>query len=97
MDRNSAEGHSNNQIVIRDASAEDALAIMHIWNANISNTLNTFNSRIKTEAEIKDTILETNKKNYGFFVSEWEGTIIGFATYFQFRTGVAMQKRWSIR
>ena len=41
MDRNSEEGHSNNQIVIRDASAEDALAIMHIWNANISNTLNT--------------------------------------------------------
>ena len=92
MDRNSAEGHSNNQIVIRDASAEDALAIMHIWNANISNTLNTFNSRIKTEAEIKDTILETNKKNYGFFVSEREGSIIGFATYFQFRTGIGYSK-----
>ena len=92
MDRNSAEGHSNNQIVIRDASAEDALAIMHIWNANISSTLNTFNSRIKTEAEIKDTILETNKKNYGFFVSEREGSIIGFATYFQFRTGVGYAK-----
>ena len=92
MDRNSAEGHSNNQIVIRDASAEDALAIMHIWNANISSTLNTFNSRIKTEAEIKDTILETNKKNYGFFVSECEGIIIGFATYFQFRTGVGYAK-----
>lgn len=67
MDRNSAEGHSNNQIVIRDALAKDALAIMHIWNANISSTLNTFNSRIKTEAEIRDTILETNKKNFGFF------------------------------
>ena len=39
MDRNSAEGYSNNQIVIRDASAEDALAIMHIWNANISSCL----------------------------------------------------------
>ena len=76
MDRNSAEGHSNNQIVIRDASAEDALAIMHIWNANISSTLNTFNSRIKTEAEIKDTILKTNKKNYGFFVSERELSLI---------------------
>ena len=92
MDRNSAEGHSNNQIVIRDASAEEALAIMHIWNANISSTLNTFNSRIKTEAEIKDTILKTNKKNYGFFVSEREGSIIGFATYFQFRTGVGYAK-----
>ena len=92
MDRNSTEGHSNNQIVIRDASAEDALAILHIWNANISSTLNTFNSRIKTEAEIKDTILETNKKNYGFFVSEREGSIIGFATYFQFRTGVGYAK-----
>ena len=92
MDRNSAEGHSNNQIVIRDASAEDALAIMQIWNANISSTLNTFNSRIKTEAEIRDTILETNKKNFGFFVSECGGIIIGFATYFQFRTGVGYAK-----
>mgnify|MGYP005712976825 CR=1 FL=1 len=92
MDRNSAEGHSNNQIVIRDASADDALAIMHIWNANISSTLNTFNSRTKTEAEIKDTILKTNKKNYGFFVSEWEDSIIGFATYFQFRSGVGYAK-----
>ena len=65
MDRNSAEGHSNNQIVIRDASAEDTLAIIKIWNANISSTLNTFNSRIKTEAEIRDTILEANKIGAG--------------------------------
>ena len=62
MDRNSAEGHSNNQIVFRDASAEDALAIMQIWNANISSTLNTFNSRIKTELEIKDTMSIVNVK-----------------------------------
>ena len=89
MDRNSTEQFSSNQIIVRDASAEDAQAIMHIWNANISSTLNTFNSHIKTELEIKDTILETNKKNYGFFVSEREGNIIGFATYFQFRNGVA--------
>ena len=92
MDRNSTEQYSSNQIIVRDASAEDAQAIMHIWNANISSTLNTFNSRIKTEAEIKDTILETNEKNYGFFVSEREGSIIGFATYFQFRAGVGYAK-----
>ena len=70
MDRNSTEQYSSNQIIVRDASTEDARAIMHIWNSNISSTLNTFNSHIKTELEIKDTILETNKKNYGFFVSE---------------------------
>ena len=92
MDRNSTEQYSSNQIIVRDASAEDARAIMHIWNSNISSTLNTFNSHIKTELEIKDTILETNKKNYGFFVSEREGSIIGFATYFQFRTGVGYAK-----
>ena len=53
MDRNSTEQYSSNQIIVRDASAEDAQAIMHIWNSNISSTLNTFNSRIKTELEIK--------------------------------------------
>ena len=92
MDRNSTEQYSSNQIIVRDASAKDAQAIMHIWNSNISSTLNTFNSHIKTELEIKDTIRETNKKNYGFFVSEHEGNIIGFATYFQFRTGVGYAK-----
>ena len=80
MDRNSTEQFRSNQIIVRDASGEDAQAIMHIWNSNISSTLNTFNSRIKTELEIKDKILETNKKNYGFFVSECAGIIIGFAT-----------------
>ena len=92
MDRNSTEQYGNNQINVRDASGEDAQAIMQIWNANISSTLNTFNSRIKTELEIKDTILETNKKNYGFFVSECESSVIGFARYFQFRTGVGYAK-----
>ena len=92
MDRNSTEQFRSNQIIVRDASGEDAQAIMHIWNSNISSTLNTFNSRIKTELEIKDTILETNKKNYGFFVSECAGIIIGFATYFQFRAGVGYAK-----
>ena len=62
MDRNSTEQYSSNQIIVRDASAEDAQDIMHIWNSNISSTFNTFNSHIKTELEIKDTILETNKK-----------------------------------
>ncbi len=41
MDRNSTEQYSSNQIIVRDASAEDAQAIMHIWNSNISSTLNS--------------------------------------------------------
>ena len=69
MDRNSAEGHSNNQIVIRDASAEDALAIMHIWNANISSTLNTFNSHIKTDrCGIKAALLSSFYNGRNIFV-----------------------------
>ena len=92
MDRNSTEWHSNNQIVIRDASPEDALAIMHIWNANISNTFNTFNSHIKTGSEVKDTILERKKRSFGFFVGECDSKVIGFATYFQFRSGIGYAK-----
>ena len=61
MDRNSNKWYGDDQIVIRGASIEDAVAIMQIWNNNISNTFNTFNSRIKTEAEIIDKILESTK------------------------------------
>ena len=73
MDRNSNKWYGDDQIVIRDASIEDAVTIMQIWNNNISNTFNTFNSRIKTEAEIIDKILESTKSRFGFFVSECQG------------------------
>ncbi len=92
MDRNSAERHSNNQIGIRYASPEDVHAIMHIWNTNISNTFNTFNSNIKTESEVEDTILERKKRRFGFFVAECDRKVIGFATYFQFRSGIGYSK-----
>ena len=92
MDRNSNKWYGDDQIVIRGASIEDAVAIMQIWNNNISNTFNTFNSRIKTEAEIIDKILESTKRRFGFFVSECQGEIMGFATYFQFRNGVGYEK-----
>ena len=92
MDRNSNKWYGDDQIVIRGASIEDALVIMQIWNNNISNTFNTFNSRIKTEAEIIDKILESTKRRFGFFVSEYQGEVMGFATYFQFRNGVGYEK-----
>ena len=92
MDRNSNKWYGDDQIVIRGASIEDAVAIMQIWNNNISNTFNTFNSRIKTETEIIEKILESTKKRFGFFVSECQGEVIGFAKYFQFRNGVGYEK-----
>jgi len=92
MDRNSKKWYGDDQIVIRGACIEDAVAIMHIWNSNISNTFNTFNSRIKTEAEIIDKILESTEKRFGFFVSEWQGEVMGFVTYFQFRNGIGYEK-----
>ena len=92
MDRNSNKWYGDDQIVIRGASIEDAVAIMQIWNNNISNTFNTFNSRIKTETEIIDKILESTKKGFGFFVGECQGEVMGFATYFQFRNGVGYEK-----
>ena len=92
MDRNSNKWYGDDQIVIRGASIEDAVTIMQIWNNNISNTFNTFNSRIKTETEIIEKILESTKKRFGFFVGECQGEVIGFATYFQFRNGVGYEK-----
>ena len=92
MDRNSNKWYGDDQIVIRGASIEDAVTIMQIWNNNISNTFNTFNSRIKTETEIIEKILESTKKRFGFFVGECQGEVIGFATYFNLEMALVMKK-----
>ncbi len=83
-------------MILRQARPDDAQAICDIWNAIIVDTLITFTSDEKTALAIEADI-ET--RGPGFQVAEFEGEVIGFATYFPFRggPGYAFSKEHSIQ
>lgn len=72
-------------MLVRQAQVGDAAAVADIWNAEIRDGVTTFNSQEKTLTELEAQI-ET--RGAGFQVAEHEGEVIGFATYFPFRSGV---------
>ena len=72
-------------MLVRQAQVGDAAAVADIWNAEIRAGVTTFNSQEKTLTELEAQI-ET--RGAGFQVAEHEGEVIGFATYFPFRSGV---------
>jgi len=68
---------------IRKACTEDAPAIAAIWNAMITDTLATFTTETKTQAQIAALIAQ---RSDAFWVAETE-QLVGFATYGSFRAG----------
>lgn len=74
--------------MIRSATAGDAAAIAEIWNHIIRDTIATFNSAEKTEAEVATIIAARQAAGRAFFVADDAGEVLGFATYDQFRGGV---------
>ncbi len=75
-------------MIIRPARPEDAGAIIGFWNPLIRETMVTFNPVEKTAAEVADSIRAKAGAGHGFFVAEADGTILGFASYGQFRAGM---------
>ncbi|WP_323771444.1 GNAT family N-acetyltransferase [Antarctobacter sp.] len=71
-------------MTIRPAKACDAVPICAIWNEVIAHTAATFTSQLKTPDGIATDIAA---RGPAFQVAETGGTVIGFATYFQFRGG----------
>jgi len=71
-------------IHVRQAEARDAQRICAIWNHVIETSAVTFTTEAKTEAGI---VADIAARGAGFQVAELDGTIVGFATYFQFRGG----------
>lgn len=71
-------------MTLRAARADDARAICDIWNAVIRDTMITFTSAEKTQNGIRADILA---RGPGFQVAELDNQVIGFATYFPFRSG----------
>lgn len=73
--------------MIRDARPADAGAIAAVWNPIIRDTDITFNPVEKTEAEIAALIDARQRAGGAFLLAEDAGQALGFASYFQFRTG----------
>lgn len=71
-------------MIVRSAKRDDAASIVAIWNPLIETTATTFTTQLKDEAGIQATIAD---RAGAFWVAEVDGSIIGFATYFQFRSG----------
>jgi L-amino acid N-acyltransferase YncA len=71
-------------LCLRPACAQDAERICAIWNHVIETSAATFTTAPKTESGITADIAA---RGPAFQVAEWDGQVIGFATYFQFRGG----------
>ncbi|MDG1738088.1 MAG: GNAT family N-acetyltransferase [Paracoccaceae bacterium] len=69
---------------IRQAELDDADAIAEIWNAIIRTSARTFTTAEKTTEGIAADIRDSKE---AFIIAEIDGEIIGFATYFSFRSG----------
>ncbi|SMR83222.1 phosphinothricin acetyltransferase [Aliiroseovarius halocynthiae] len=70
-------------MIIRAATILDARAIQALWNLAIRETLITFNSIEKSREDVEQAI-ESSK---AMLVAEVGGTVIGYASFDQFRGG----------
>lgn len=75
-------------MIIREATLEDAAGIATIWNQQIRDTAATFNSVEKSVEGLRAEIAAKAKQGQAFLVAESAGTVVGFALYGQFRSGV---------
>lgn len=80
--------------MIRPAIVLDAQAITDIWNPWIRDTGITFNAVDKRAQEVADLIVSRTTAGHGFLVAVDDdfGTILGFATYAQFRGGIGYSR-----
>ena len=69
--------------MIRPAVKDDFPQIAKIWNQIIRDTAATFTNTEKEVAEL----VQANAAGRPFFVAEQDGKVVGFATYFPFRSG----------
>ena len=75
--------------MIRLAAATDAADIAVLWNPWITDTVITFNAVEKTAADVVQMIADRHSARHAVFVAHGPGqSLLGFATYVQFRRGV---------
>ncbi|WP_417720958.1 GNAT family N-acetyltransferase [Salipiger sp.] len=71
-------------MIVRRAVAGDAAQIVAFWNPVIEQTTVTFSTELKTEAGVRADIAA---RGDAFVVAEEGGRVLGFATFFAFRSG----------
>jgi L-amino acid N-acyltransferase YncA len=76
--------------MIRSATVLDAKSIADIWNPWILATAVTFNAVEKHPDDVAALIVSRTTAGHGFLLAtdDDDGTLLGFATYAQFRAGV---------
>lgn len=74
-------------MIIRTARIGDAPVVAEIWNHNICHTANTFTTIEKTVDGLAEDIVTRQAEGRAFLVAEMAGQVVGFTTYFQFRSG----------
>ncbi len=75
--------------MIRMARAQDAVDLAVLWNPWIRDTVITFNAVEKTALDVAQMIEDRHSVGHAVFVAQTEAqTLLGFATYAQFRAGV---------
>lgn len=74
--------------MIRPATPADIPAILRIWNPIIRDSVATFNATEKDTGDITALMGEKNAQDVPFLVAHAGDTVLGFATYGPFRSGV---------
>lgn len=73
--------------MIRPATLADCPAIAALWAPVVRETLITFSTHVRTDAEVAQLIGEKALADMPFLVAETAQGLAGFATYGQFRAG----------
>lgn len=76
---------SASDIIIRDATEQDLPAILDIYNEVILNTTSIYSEQPHTLQMRTTWFNERKAANFPVIVAEFDGTIIGFASYGHFR------------
>ena len=74
-------------MILRPAVSDDAAAVAAIWNPVIRDTAATFTTQEKTVEGLAADFATRAAEGKLFLLAEEAGTVLGFATYFQFRNG----------
>lgn len=75
-------------LALRDATPDDAAAIVSIWNPIIRDTVVTFNPVQRSITEIEEMIVSRQAQGHAFLIAEDGAGVLGFASYAQFRGGL---------
>ena len=87
----------NTDPAIREAEPGDCPQICELWNAFIRSSVVTFTDAEHTPDGLLRLVARKRRHNHPFLVATVADSVIGFATYGQFRSGPGMRTRWKAR